>query len=108
MRKFNVKIKYRNSRTTDVRVKYVAAFNPLIFVPTYLFVLFYGSLIIFLSFLSGGKAMDESGANLLDLTPERIHQKSPCFMGSPDDMDELKKYLTALKKGRNLVDRFLN
>ena len=52
--------------------------------------------------------MDESGNNLLDKCPQRIHQKSPCFMGSPDDMDELKKYLTALKKGRNLVDRFLN
>ena len=80
----------------------------MIFILTYLFVLFYGSLIILLSFLSGGKAMDESGDNLLDKCPERIHQKSPCFMGSPDDMDELKKYLTALKKGRNLVDRFLN
>jgi fructose-1,6-bisphosphatase I len=45
---------------------------------------------------AGGKAMDESGANLLDKRPERIHQKSPCFMGSPDDMDELQKYLKAI------------
>lgn len=46
---------------------------------------------------AGGKAMDESGADLLDKCPERIHQKSPCFMGSPKDMDELKKYLEKLK-----------
>lgn len=38
---------------------------------------------------AGGKAVDESGANLLDKKPERIHQKSPCFMGSPEDIDEL-------------------
>jgi fructose-1,6-bisphosphatase I len=46
---------------------------------------------------AGGKAMDESGEALLDKRPERIHQKSPCFMGSPDDIDELKRYLTRLK-----------
>ena len=46
---------------------------------------------------SGGKAMDESGDDLLNKRPERIHQKSPCFLGSPEDMDELKRYLTALK-----------
>lgn len=45
---------------------------------------------------AGGKAMDEDGNDLLDKKPERIHQKSPCFMGSPRDMDELKNYL---KKG---------
>ena len=42
---------------------------------------------------AGGKAIDESGANLLDKRPERIHQKSTCFLGSPDDIDELKKEL---------------
>jgi len=52
---------------------------------------------------AGGKAMDESGDNLLDKCPEGIHQKSPCFMGSPDDMDELKKYLTALRKRKGRV-----
>lgn len=46
---------------------------------------------------AGGKAMDESGDNLLNKHPERIHQKSPCFLGSPEDMDELKKYLTDLQ-----------
>ena len=42
---------------------------------------------------AGGKALDEQGDNLLDKQPERIHQKSPCFMGSPGDVDELKTYL---------------
>jgi fructose-1,6-bisphosphatase I len=42
---------------------------------------------------AGGKALDEEGNNLLDKRPERIHQKSPCFMGSPGDVDELRKYL---------------
>ena len=41
--------------------------------------------------------MDESGDNLLNKRPERIHQKSPCFLGSPKDIDELKKYLTKLQ-----------
>jgi fructose-1,6-bisphosphatase I len=42
---------------------------------------------------AGGKAMDESRAHLLDKRPERIHQKSPCFMGSPHGMDEQQEYL---------------
>lgn len=46
---------------------------------------------------AGGKAMDESGDDLLNKRPERIHQKSPCFLGSSEDMDELKKYLTGLQ-----------
>ncbi len=41
-----------------------------------------------------GKAMDEDGQNSLDMKPKRIHQKSPCFMGSPQDLEELEKYLT--------------
>lgn len=46
---------------------------------------------------AGGKTLDESGDNLLDKRPERIHQKSPCFMGSPLDMDELQQYLVKEK-----------
>lgn len=42
---------------------------------------------------AGGKAMDEDGNDLLDMKPERIHQKSPCFMGSPQDMEELQRHL---------------
>ncbi|KAL3922605.1 MAG: hypothetical protein SGILL_002115 [Bacillariaceae sp.] len=50
---------------------------------------------------AGGVAMDEDGSDLLDKRPERIHQKSPCFMGSPEDMEELRRYLTGLEKGGN-------
>lgn len=46
---------------------------------------------------AGGEACDETGADLLDMRPERIHQKTPVFMGSSDDMQELKKYLTKLE-----------
>jgi len=30
--------------------------------------------------------------NLLEVRPERVHQKWPCFMGSPEDVDELESY----------------
>ena len=42
------------------------------------------------------KDMTASLVRVLDKKPERIHQKSPCFMGSPRDMEELETYL---KKG---------
>jgi fructose-1,6-bisphosphatase I len=51
---------------------------------------------------AGGKAMDEEGNNLLDKKPERIHQKSPCFMGSPDDVDELARYLKDAERKESL------
>ena len=44
---------------------------------------------------AGGKAIDEDGSNLLDKKPDRIHQKSPCFMGSPEDIDELQSYFSS-------------
>jgi fructose-1,6-bisphosphatase I len=42
---------------------------------------------------AGGKAIDGRTGNLLDVRPERIHQKSPCFLGSPEDVAELEGYL---------------
>jgi fructose-1,6-bisphosphatase I len=42
---------------------------------------------------AGGKCMDETTGNLLKVQPKRIHQKSPCFIGSPDDVEECKTYL---------------
>lgn len=30
---------------------------------------------------------------ILDVEPINIHQRSPIFLGSKDDIDELKKYL---------------
>ena len=43
---------------------------------------------------AGGKAIDGRNRSLLEVRPERIHQKSPCFLGSPDDVEELEGYLT--------------
>lgn len=42
---------------------------------------------------AGGMAISETGQSLLELSPERIHQKSPCFLGSPQDVQELQTYL---------------
>jgi fructose-1,6-bisphosphatase I len=42
---------------------------------------------------AGGRAIDGRTGSLLDVRPERIHQKSPCFLGSPEDVAELESYL---------------
>ncbi|KAL7572355.1 hypothetical protein ACA910_021567 [Epithemia clementina (nom. ined.)] len=42
---------------------------------------------------AGGLAIDGK-QNILELRPERVHQKSPCFLGSPDDIAELQSYLS--------------
>jgi fructose-1,6-bisphosphatase I len=42
---------------------------------------------------AGGQSMNQSGESLLEVIPERVHQKSPCFMGSPDDVEECRRYL---------------
>jgi fructose-1,6-bisphosphatase I len=43
---------------------------------------------------AGGRAIDGRGHSLLDVRPERVHQKSPCFLGSLNDVQELEKYLS--------------
>jgi fructose-1,6-bisphosphatase I len=42
---------------------------------------------------AGGRAIDGRTGSLLDVRPERVHQKSPCFLGSPEDVAELESYL---------------
>jgi fructose-1,6-bisphosphatase I len=42
---------------------------------------------------AGGKSTNGE-SNLLSVKPERVHQRSPCFMGSPEDMDELMTYMS--------------
>jgi fructose-1,6-bisphosphatase I len=42
---------------------------------------------------AGGKSTNGEN-NLLSVKPERVHQRSPCFMGSPEDMDELMTYIS--------------
>jgi len=59
--------------------------------------LYKSSPIAFVVSQAGGKSLDETGNNLLDVQPERVHQKSPCFIGSPDDVDELQNYLNKLQ-----------
>ena len=41
---------------------------------------------------AGGKSSNGQ-IGLLSLTPSTVHERSPCFMGSPDDMDELMSYI---------------
>mmetsp|Transcript_14031 Transcript_14031/g.38780 ORF Transcript_14031/g.38780 Transcript_14031/m.38780 type:complete len:448 (+) Transcript_14031:104-1447(+) len=42
---------------------------------------------------AGGRCIDGRGNSLLDVRPNRVHQKSPCFIGSPDDVNELETFL---------------
>jgi fructose-1,6-bisphosphatase I len=42
---------------------------------------------------AGGKNSNGEGQEVLDITPKSIHERQPCFIGSPDDIDEMKKYL---------------
>ena len=42
---------------------------------------------------AGGKAIDGETGDVLAIQPERVHQKSPCFIGSPEDVEELESYL---------------
>ena len=51
---------------------------------------------------AGSKAMDEEGSNLLHKKPERIHQKSSCFMESLEDVDELARYLKDAERNESL------
>lgn len=43
---------------------------------------------------AGGKATDGRG-DLLAVRPRYVHERSPCFMGSPEDMDELTASIAA-------------
>eukprot|EP00467_Chlorarachnion_reptans_P008607 CAMPEP_0114504778 /NCGR_PEP_ID=MMETSP0109-20121206/10470_1 /TAXON_ID=29199 /ORGANISM="Chlorarachnion reptans, Strain CCCM449" /LENGTH=448 /DNA_ID=CAMNT_0001683111 /DNA_START=1 /DNA_END=1347 /DNA_ORIENTATION=- len=42
---------------------------------------------------AGGKSITGPGGRVLDLEPEKVHQRCPVFIGSPDDVDELAKSL---------------
>lgn len=48
----------------------------------------------FLVTQAGGRSIDGETGDLLNVQPERVHQKSPCFIGSPDDIAELESYLS--------------
>lgn len=42
---------------------------------------------------AGGRAIDGQSGDLLNVVPGHVHQKSPCFMGSRLDIDELETFL---------------
>jgi fructose-1,6-bisphosphatase I len=42
---------------------------------------------------AGGVAIDESGCRILDIKLSMLHQRSSIFIGSPDNISELKPYL---------------
>ena len=41
---------------------------------------------------AGGQCTD-GRRRLLDVKPNRVHERSPCFIGSPEDIEEMKKYI---------------
>lgn len=42
---------------------------------------------------AGGKSSTGEGQDVLDITPHDIHERQPCFLGSPEDIDEMKRYM---------------
>ncbi|KAL2484782.1 Fructose-1 [Abeliophyllum distichum] len=42
---------------------------------------------------AGGKATD-GHQRILDIKPEKIHQRTPIFIGSPEEIEKLEKYLS--------------
>ena len=54
--------------------------------------LYKSSPLAFLVEQAGGKSTNGS-MGLLEITPKRVHEKSPVFMGSKDDVQELMGYL---------------
>uniref|UniRef100_A0A6G1SDT5 Fructose-1,6-bisphosphatase 1 n=1 Tax=Aceria tosichella TaxID=561515 RepID=A0A6G1SDT5_9ACAR len=45
---------------------------------------------------AGGKAMAAPGRRILDIKPEQIHQRTPIFIGSSEDVDEIMAEYEAL------------
>lgn len=41
---------------------------------------------------AGGKCTNGK-TNLLNIAPKRVHERSPCFIGSPQNIDEMKQYI---------------
>ncbi|VDL26767.1 unnamed protein product [Hymenolepis diminuta] len=43
---------------------------------------------------AGGKAMAREGLDILDIKPTHIHQRSPIYLGSAEDVDEAIKFIS--------------
>ncbi|KAH9279596.1 Fructose-1,6-bisphosphatase 1 [Echinococcus granulosus] len=52
---------------------------------------------------AGGKAMAKNGLSILDIKPTRIHQRTPIYLGSSEDVDEVVQFLAEAGKGDNCV-----
>jgi len=48
--------------------------------------------IAFLMEAAGGSAVDGKGGRILEIEPENVHQRVPCFFGSADDVSEMRSY----------------
>ena len=48
--------------------------------------------IAFLMEAAGGLAVGGDGERILDVIPEGVHQRVPCFFGSADDVNEMRSY----------------
>ena len=42
---------------------------------------------------AGGLSLTSKDQPLLEALPQKIHERAPCFFGSPEDINELKEYL---------------
>lgn len=62
-----------------------------------------GNPLAFLTEQAGGLATDGE-RRVLDIQPERLHQRLPLFMGSPDDIDELQSYGDVQQTGQQKYD----
>jgi fructose-1,6-bisphosphatase I len=46
---------------------------------------------------SGGYAIDDNGKSLLDITPTKIHDTTPCFFGSEFEIERVKEFYGSKK-----------
>ena len=49
----------------------------------------------FLMEQAGGKAMAKKDLPILDIKPHHIHQRSPIYLGSSEDVDEAIQFIAA-------------
>ena len=48
----------------------------------------------FLVAQAGGRASTGNNTDILDVQPSSVHQRTPCYLGSPDDIDDLDAFLS--------------
>jgi len=55
--------------------------------------LYEASPLAFVAEVAGGKATTGTGTRILDVEPTDLHQRTPLFVGSADDVDEVESFL---------------